>query len=135
MTRKILTAAVLVVMMANAAAAFSLDFTIYNQSGSTFKEIMLSPSWYPNIDRNRDLVTRRGSRKPLIILHGHHEEIMIDHLTDERRGCRYWDLYVKCANGREGFWRGIDLSTTVAVRIDRRLSLEPFTATDILNMF
>ena len=135
MTKKILTAAVLVVMMANVAAALSLDFTIYNESGSTFKEIMLSPSWYPDIDRDRDLVRRNDNGRPTTISHGHHAKITLNDLTDYRRGCKYWDLYVKCANGREGFWRGINLGATVAVRIDRSLTLEPFTVRDIIDMF
>lgn len=135
MMKRFILAVALMVIMANAAAAYNLNFTIFNRSGSRVNRILLSPSWNDEFDQEYDLITRGRSGRPTTIANGSSEKISLDNLTDERQYCQYWDLYVVCADGRKGLWRGIDLSVVVGVRIDRNLSLQTFTASDILSMF
>ena len=135
MIKRFILAVTLAVIVANAAAAYNLNFTIFNRSGSRVNKILLSPSWNDDFDQEYDLITRGNTGRPTTISNGGSEKISLDNLTDGRQNCRYWDLYVVCADGRKGMWRGIDLRTVVGVRIDRNLTLHTFTASDILDMF
>ncbi|MBQ4432003.1 MAG: hypothetical protein II877_10920 [Synergistaceae bacterium] len=134
MTKRFILAVTLVIIAAGAASAYNLNFTLYNESGSTFREILLSPSWNDDFDRTDDLLFFKRSRRPLSIPHGQSESLNL-HYSDERQDCRYWDLYVRCADGKEGMWKRIDLSTVVVVRIDRRLRARTFTVSDLLDMY
>lgn len=134
MAKRFVLAITLVILATGVASAYNLNFTLYNQCGSTFKEILLSPSWNSDFDRTEDLLVFKGSRRPLSIASGHKEKITLNY-GDERQYCQYWDLYVRCADGRKGMWRRIDLSKVVVIRVDRKLSVRTWTASELLDMF
>ena len=90
MAKRFIMAVTLVIIAAGAASAYNLNFTLYNECGSTFRKILLSPSWNDSFDPIEDLLVFKGSRRPLSIPHGHREKLNL-HYNDERQYCQYWD--------------------------------------------
>ena len=133
MMKKLAAAIFAVVVMVSAAAAYNLDFTILNETGSRITRIYLSPSWEESFDPDRHLVTRGRNGSPTTIFDGDSEKITFDNVNSDYKNSAMWDMYIFCADGREKMFRRIDLSEVMVVRIDSYLSISKFTALDILE--
>ena len=132
--KKFVIALLLAVLAAGAASSeYNLNFAIFNQSGTKFMRVYLSPSWKENFDRQGDLVTN-SKGNPTTVANEDYEIINLENLKGDYRESAVWDLYVVCADGREKLCRKINLSEVAAVVIYRDLSFETFTARQLRNM-
>ncbi|MBQ2616352.1 MAG: hypothetical protein IJG51_08305 [Synergistaceae bacterium] len=112
-----LSVLLLAMVMTGTAGAFSLNFTLYNNSGWNFKKIWLSPAGNRKWNPARDVV-KNGSRTSTLS-NGHNMHITFDNVSQERRNVDTWDLRVDTSDGKKHEFHNIPLSQIMGVDIGR----------------
>ena len=114
MMKSFILAMLLAAVMAGAASAYNLNFTIYNESGWTFKQIWVSPHGASKWNGNTDRVNVRPLRSGY--------NIRIDTSNSRRMrnntGTRKWDIRVYYGDDSWHQWRDIDLSRITQFWVD-----------------
>ena len=113
LSKKILSAALLLVLTAGAALAGDHVFTLYNYSGKTIRKLGLHPSFSPvcPVCNGGEMGNFRG-----IMRNGTSTEIHYNFDTD--RYGEYWDMKIEYTDGTHQSWIQLDILNMNTISVD-----------------
>ena len=115
--KRFILAVLLVAVAASTAAAYNLNFTLYNETGYNITRMMASPSGNDEWDPDLDTIT------PGRLRNGYHSRITFNNVNRYRRNSSHWDLRLYYA-GRWHEWHNIPLSRVSRVYVNRRNQID-----------